>query len=550
MLSKTEIFGFEPAKAYSKPVAYFSMEFAIDQALKIYSGGLGFLAGSHMRSAYELKQNLVGIGMLWKNGYYDQMRTSQGTMKAEFIHKHYSFLTDTGIIFPVTVHNATVQVKAFLLKPTVFESAPIFLLSTDIEENDAISRTITNKLYDANEATRIAQSIVLGAGGAKLLDIIGLKTEIYHMNEGHALPLAFYLYEKYGNLEDVRKRLVFTTHTPETAGNEEREFDLLERMSFFGNTKGTEVRKMLDIKGSHLNYTLSALKMAKVANGVSQMHGVVSNEMWADNPGICEIKAITNSQNKKYWADPKLEEYAQSGDMKGLLHRKIEMKKELFKVVADQSGKLFDPNVLTLVWARRYAGYKRANLIALNSERFKTIISNKEMPIQIIWAGKPYPEDYGAIHTFNDLFWMTLDHPNCTILTGYELGLSALMKKGSDVWLNNPRLYREASGTSGMTAAMNGSVNFSIPDGWIPEFSIHGKNSFIIPPADRSLSESERDRAEAESLLDILEFEILPTYYKKQEKWAKLIDAGMKDVSPAFESGRMAREYYEKLFLI
>ncbi|MEP6614516.1 MAG: alpha-glucan family phosphorylase, partial [Mucilaginibacter sp.] len=201
MIDKNEIFGYAPDKKYSKAVAYFSMEFAIDQALKIYSGGLGFLSGSHLRSAYELKQNLVGIGMLWKYGYYDQGRDRDALMKPEFIEKQYSFLQDTGIIFTVPVHDAPVHVKAYLLKPETFGSAPLFLLSTDIPENDDQSRSITRYLYDANEATRIAQSIVLGIGGAMLLDILKIEPEVYHMNEGHSIPLAFYLYAKFNNLD-------------------------------------------------------------------------------------------------------------------------------------------------------------------------------------------------------------------------------------------------------------------------------------------------------------------------------------------------------------
>ena len=548
MLSKSDIFGYTPAKEFSKSVAYFSMEFAIDQSLKIYSGGLGFLAGSHMRSAYELKQNLVGVGMLWKYGYYDQVRAINGTMKPDYVQKYYSFLTDTGIVFPVEVHSATVYIKAFLLKPEVFGSAPIFLLSTDIEQNDSISRTITNRLYDANESTRIAQSIVLGIGGAKLLDILNMQTDIYHMNEGHALPLCFYLYSKYASMAEVKKRVVFTTHTPEEAGNEQHDFDLLSKMSFFNGISDSEIRKILNEKGNRLNYTLSALRFAKIANGVSEMHGEVSREMWSGFDGICEITSITNSQNKKYWKDDILEDAYEANDDKALLARKKEMKKALFKIVADQAGKIFDENVLTLVWARRYAGYKRADLITADTKRFEKLLKNAEFPIQIIWAGKPYPEDYGAIDTFNNLFWKTLENPNIAVLTGYELGLSAAIKKGSDVWLNNPRLYREASGTSGMTAAMNGSVNFSIPDGWIPEFAVHGENSFIIEPADRKIPQNEQDVIECDRMLEILEKEILPTYYKKPKTWAKIIKNGMKDVSPAFESGRMAKEYYNRLF--
>ena len=548
MLSRTEIFGYAPKKEYSKSVAYFSIEFAIDQSLKIYSGGLGFLAGSHMRSAFELKQNLVGIGMLWKYGYYDQVRSINGAMKADYVQKYYSFLTDTGIVFPVEVHSAIVYVKAYLLKPEVFGTAPIFLLSTDIEQNDNISRTITNRLYDANESTRIAQSIVLGIGGAKLMEILDMGTEIYHMNEGHAVPLCFYLYSKFKNIDEVRRRVVFTTHTPEEAGNEQRSFELLSKMSFFNGLSDDEVRKVAGIEGNSLNYTLTALRFAKIANGVSKMHGEVSREMWSGFSDICEITSITNAQNKKYWKDDALEKAMEDNDDKALATRKKEMKKDLFKIVADQTGKIFDEDVLTLVWARRYAGYKRADLIASDVERFAKLIKNSELPIQIIWAGKPYPEDYTAIDTFNHLFQKTLANPNIAVLTGYELGLSAALKKGSDVWLNNPRLYREASGTSGMTAAMNGSVNFSIPDGWIPEFAKHGVNSFIIEPADRNLPQAEQDSIECSRLMDILEKEILPMYYSKPKSWANVVKNGMRDVAPAFESGRMAKEYYTLLF--
>jgi len=380
------------------------------------------------------------------------------------------------------------------------------------------------------------------------MEILDMGTEIYHMNEGHAVPLCFYLYSKFKNIDEVRRRVVFTTHTPEEAGNEQRSFELLSKMSFFNGLSDDEVRKVAGIEGNSLNYTLTALRFAKIANGVSKMHGEVSREMWSGFSDICEITSITNAQNKKYWKDDALEKAMEENDDKALATRKKEMKKDLFKIVADQTGKIFDEDVLTLVWARRYAGYKRADLIASDVERFAKLIKNSELPIQIIWAGKPYPEDYTAIDTFNHLFQKTLANPNIAVLTGYELGLSAALKKGSDVWLNNPRLYREASGTSGMTAAMNGSVNFSIPDGWIPEFAKHGVNSFIIEPADRNLPQAEQDSIECSRLMDILEKEILPMYYSKPKSWANIVKNGMRDVAPAFESGRMAKEYYTLLF--
>jgi len=548
MLTPKEAFGYEPDARYKTSVAYFSMEFAIDQSLKIYSGGLGFLSGSHLRSAYELKQNLLGIGILWKYGYYDQVRDSDALMATEFIEKDYTFLQDTGIIFTVAVHDAPVHVKAYLLRPETFGTAPLFLLSTDIAENDELSRSITHCLYDSNEATRIAQSIVLGIGGAKLLDILGLTPDIYHMNEGHAVSLNFYLLSKHKGLEEVKKQVVFTTHTPEMAGNEAHSYSLLQQMSFFYHLQEEEVKSLLGLDGDQFNFTLAALKFSGRANGVSKLHGEVARHMWGSNPGICEITSITNAQNKAYWKDTTLDTAILNNDDKAIIARKKEMKRELFKVVADQCGKLFDENILTIVWARRFAGYKRANLIMDDWVRFISLLNHADYPIQLIWAGKPYPEDMEAIGQFNQIITRAKPLTRCAVLTGYELALSALLKKGSDVWLNNPRLYHEASGTSGMTAAMNGSINLSMPDGWMPEFARDSENCFLIQPAPDSLSDVEKDMHENRKLMDTLENDVLPMYYNNQLQWLTILKKAAADVAPTFESGRLAAEYYTKMY--
>ncbi|MDJ0363808.1 alpha-glucan family phosphorylase [Hymenobacter sp. H14-R3] len=538
-----------PAAKYKAAAAYFSMEFALDQSLKIYSGGLGFLAGSHMRSAYELKQNLIGIGMLWTYGYYDQVRNPDQTMKAEFLHKQYSFLEDTGIVFPITIHDAQVFVKALYLAPDTFGTAPMFFLTTDIEENDHLSRTISHHLYDPDAATRVAQSIVLGAGGGQLLDILGRQTDIYHLNEGHGLPLAFFLYAKHNHdLAEVQKRLVFTTHTPELAGNEERPLKLLQDMSFFAGVPLDEIRRVARLDGDTLNYTLTALRFARKANGVSKVHGEVAREMWGHYEGICPIISITNAQNGTYWRDTQLAAALKAKDDAALLARKRAMKVEFFKIVADQTGTLLDPDVLTIVWARRFAAYKRADLIMHDFERFVKLVSNDERPVQVIWAGKPYPKDYGAIDIFNNIIRKTKRLKRCAVLTGYELALSAEMKKGSDLWLNTPRYPREASGTSGMTAAMNASVSVSIADGWIPEFAEDGENCFLITHADVTLPDETKDTMEADNLLTVLEKTVVPMYYDQPKQFLKVVKASMKDVEPEFESGRMAKEYYEQLY--
>ncbi|WP_370392450.1 alpha-glucan family phosphorylase [uncultured Winogradskyella sp.] len=535
---------YKPVKPFNKKVAYFSMEFGIDQALKIYSGGLGFLAGSHMRSAYELKQNMIGVGMLWKYGYYDQSRNSDKTLRTDFVEKTYNFLEDTGIEVKVTLHgNPNVKVKAYVLKPELFGTVPLYLLSTDVEGNDYLSRTITDHLYDANETTRISQSIVLGVGGAKVVEALG-GADIYHLNEGHALPAFYYLKDKGIN----KNQLVFTTHTPEKAGNEERDGKFLNKCGFFGRTLTDEELAEETVNSGNINYTVSALRMAKKANAVSKLHAKVAKDMWKSYSGICSIIPITNAQNQNFWQDKALKNAKDKLNDKLFIKRKIELKEELFKTVVNQTEKLFNPETLTIVWARRFAGYKRADLLLYDFERFLKLIYNKDYPIQIIWAGKPYPHDQFGIDVFNKLVHVSKEHPNLAVLTGYEIALSRQLKLGSDIWLNTPRITREASGTSGMTAAMNGSVNVSVNDGWIPEFEKHGKNSFVLPELDHNLPVEEQDKLDAQNLYKILEDEVIPTFYNEPDKWQRIVYKGMDDVIPAFSSHRMAEDYYKKLF--
>ncbi|MEC5156850.1 starch phosphorylase [Chryseobacterium sp. MP_3.2] len=536
---------------YSKKVAYFSMEFAIDQALKIYSGGLGFLAGSHMRSAFNLKQDLVGIGILWKFGYYDQARNHDQTLQPTWTKKMYTFLEDTGIKFQIEIHSAPVWVKVYYLNPDTFHTAPMFFLSTDVPENDHISKTICHRLYDANESTKIAQYVLLGKGGAKLLDVINCERDVYHLNEAHGLPAAFYLLKKYGgDLEKVKEKLVFTTHTPEEAGNEKHNINMCYDMSYFSGLTLDEVKSIEGVEDDRFNHSLCALRMARVANGVSQLHGEVSNKMWSKYPNICEIKAITNAQEFKYWADKPLYDAKDDNDDVLFDFRKKHLKKRAFRIVADQTGNLFNPNIFTIVWARRFAGYKRADLLLHDKERYERLLNNPKYPVQIIWAGKPYPMDYSAISTFNTLVEESKYYKNMAVLTGYELSLSKTLKQGSDLWLNNPRVPREASGTSGMSAAMCASVNLSTDDGWIPEFAKNGVNSFVTPQADYDhMSVYEQDNFDLENLYKVLEEEILPMYYDRPDEWRKVQHTAMDDVKVAFNSDRMADEYYKQIYL-
>ncbi|WP_341221773.1 alpha-glucan family phosphorylase [Polaribacter atrinae] len=535
---------YKPAAKYKKKVAYFSMEFGIDQAFNIYSGGLGFLAGSHMRSGLELKQNMIGIGMLWKYGYYDQARNDDQTLKTEFNEKHFDFLEYTGIEVTIKLHdNPNVKVRAYVLKPEIFGTVPMYFLSTDVDGNDHLSRTITNHLYDQNPVTRISQSIVLGIAGAKVVEALG-GADTYHLNEGHALPAFYYLKDK----GVTKEQMVFTTHTPEKAGNEERDARHLNRCGFFGRTLSEEELHKEMVNGGMINYTISALRMARKANGVSKLHAIVANDMWKNYEGICEIIPITNAQNQKFWQDETIKKSWQKDNATAYKKRKLALKSELFDEVYKQTGKKLDPTVLTIVWARRFAAYKRADLLLHDYDRFKKLIHNEKYPVQIIWAGKPYPFDYGAIDTFNHLVHQSKQEPNLAVLIGYEIDLSRKLKCGSDVWLNTPRITREASGTSGMTAAMNGSVNVSTDDGWIPEFKKDEENCFVLPALDYQKPTYEQDKLDTDNLYNILENKVLPTYYDAPKKWQKIVFTAMNDVIPEFTTQRMAADYYKKLF--
>ena len=316
---------YKAQKEFKKRTAYFSMEFGIDQGLKTYSGGLGFLAGSHMRSAFNLKQNLIGIGMLWKYGYYDQGRNKDQTLQVNFIEKNYNFLEDSGLEVEVKIHdNESVKVRAYVLKPDTFGTAPIYFLTTDVDGNDFLSRTITDCLYDSNEDTRISQSIILGIGGAKIVEALG-GADVYHLNEGHALPAFYYLRNK-----GSKAQKAFTTHTPERGGNEERNGHHLNRFGFFGKTLSYEELQKEMVNGDGLNYTVSALRMAKKANAVSKLHAKVSAQMWNGFENTAEILPITNSQDQNFWQDKEIRKAWKRKDGKAMGNRKTELKESLF----------------------------------------------------------------------------------------------------------------------------------------------------------------------------------------------------------------------------
>ena len=524
-------------------VAYFSMEIALDQSLKIYSGGLGFLAGSHMLSAGYLQMPMVGVTMLWSYGYYDQRIAQDGQVEVAYIRKYYDFLKDTNATTEVEIFGEKVKVKAYLVEPELFGACPVYLLTTDIEGNSDWAKSISHKLYDGNEKIRIAQETVLGVAGVRILQQIGYNFDVVHMNEGHALPAAFELLRQYnGNLEEVKKKTVFTTHTPVAAGNEVHWVDTLMEGGFFA---GCSREKAVELGGENFSLTVAALRMSRIANAVSQLHGLVANKMWEWVDGRCPIRAITNAVNLHYWQDERIKK---ADTPEKLLAVKREMKEELFEYVANVAGKRFDPDVLTITWARRFADYKRAWLILMDNDRITRLLD--ENKIQIIFAGKFHPDDVMGKEMFNKLLNRSHSLKNVVVLPGYELELSGKLKRGSDIWLNTPLRPFEASGTSGMSANANGALHLSTYDGWTVEGTFDGINGYTIeyPELDDEMPWEERHWKDHECMMNKIENEIIPTYYENKAEWARLMQQAIRTSEAYFNSDRMVVEYYNRLY--
>lgn len=523
-------------------VAYFSMEIAIDQSIATYSGGLGFLAGSHMLSAGYLQMPMAGVTMLWSYGYYNQRIDHDGNVEVAYIRKHIDFLTDINESVEVEVYGEKVKVKAFKLEPGIFDTCPVYFLTTDIEENSEWARSISHKLYDGNEKIRIAQETVLGIGGIRLLQKIGYQFDCVHMNEGHALPAAFELLNQYnGDLQKVREKVVFTTHTPVAAGNEVHWVDELLKGGFFA---GRPREEAVQLGGEQFSLTVAALRMSRLANAVSQLHGLVSNKMWNWVEGRCPIRAITNAVNLHYWQDSRMK----TDNLEALLEAKKEMKKEVFEFIANTVGKRFDPDVLTITWARRFADYKRAWLIFLDEDRILKLLN--ENKVQLIFAGKFHPDDVSGKEMFNKILRNSYTMKNVVVLTGYELELSGKLKRASDIWLNTPLRPFEASGTSGMSANANGALHLSTFDGWTVEGTFPGINGYTIeyPGLDDNIPWEERHRKDYECMMDIIENQIIPTYYNDKTKWAVMMRQAVRTAEAYFNSDRMVIEYYNRLY--
>ena len=439
-------------------VAYFSMEYAIENDVKLYAGGLGILAGDYLKEACDNNYPLIGIGIKWKQGYGDQLLDKEtGVPYDAYKNRQYKFLEDTGITVTVNICQKDVKVKVW--KYNAHNVDNLYLLDTDIDGNDGDARWITGQLYGWFGEERVAQEIVLGVGGVKAIRALGFHPSVFHFNEGHALFAGFELLrEKMAQklsfkkaLEMTRKEVVFTTHTPIVQGNESHP---IERLMYMGANLDLSKRHLKALGGDPFNMTVGALRLSRKSNAVAQLHMKTANKMWKKIKGRSEIIGITNAIHIPTWVDKKMLESAEgyncSEEKRNMLwERHMDNKNELIKFVELKTGVKLDPDVLLVGFSRRAAPYKRSNLIFTEKSFIEPLL--KKGKLQIVFSGKAHPLDDHGKEIISDIIEMTKLYPNNVVfLENYDMEIGRMLTKGSDIWLNNPRRPKEASGTSGM----------------------------------------------------------------------------------------------------
>ncbi|MCB9293684.1 MAG: alpha-glucan family phosphorylase [Lewinellaceae bacterium] len=528
-------------------VAYFCMEYGLDNRFKAYAGGLGILAGDYMKGAREYSYPIVGIGIKWKQGYTDQVIGKDGKPYDTYHNYNYDdLMEDTGVSVNVEIRGRNVQCKVWKLD--AFGNAPLYLLDTDVPGNE--DAWITGQLYGWFGEERIAQELVLGVGGVRALRSLGIDVDVYHFNEGHALFAGFELMRE--KMEDgmtfdeawaaSREQIVFTTHTPVIQGNESHPVD---RLMYMGANLGMKPSQLRRLAGDPFNMTVGALRLSRKSNAVAKLHGKTANKMWKHIHGRSEIVAITNGIHLGTWVDSAMTEAAEQG--KDLWAPHQENKRALIQFIKEKNGVEFDENKLLIGFARRSVPYKRSDLIFSRPEVIAPYL--EEGRIQIAFSGRAHPLDDQGKEIAANLVAMSKRYPKAVaFLENYDMEIGAHLTRGSDVWLNNPRRPKEASGTSGMKASMNGVLNLSILDGWWPEACKHGVNGWQIGDAFESKDETEQDNHDREALYKVLLEEVVPTYYDKPEKWKEMMKASILTTKKEFSVKRMLEEYYELLY--
>ena len=519
-------------------VAYFCMEFGLNESFPIYSGGLGVLAGDFIKSAHDLKRPLVGIGLKWERGYCVQRIGADGVPFEEYPSYDAPFLRETRVRVRVRVRGQEVPCTVWVTDH--FGNAPLYL----IEPFHARDRWITHRLYEAGTDVRIAQEMLLGIGGIRALNWLGIPISTYHFNEGHAvfagIEMIADLMEGGMPFQDamrqVRSRIVFTTHTPVTAGNEEHSLADLRRMGACLQLSGSEMRR---IGGDPFNMTVAGLRLSRAANAVAALHGQTARAMWKHVANAAPITSITNGVHVPTWQSERIRNAG--NDDTTLWNAHVALKRELADVILEKNGVVIDPNSMIIGFARRAAGYKRSDLILRDEQRLDHLL--EDMNVTILFSGKAHPQDRDGKMIVARLVRAQQEHPGRIVfLENYDMSVARKLVRGCDVWLNNPVRPLEASGTSGMKAAMNGVLNLSILDGWWPEGCEHGVNGWAI--SDETAGDDEDD---LDALYDSLENEVLPSWADRT-RWIKMMRASIRMGTEKFSSDRMVGEYFEKLY--
>lgn len=528
-------------------VAYFCMEYGLDSSFKIYAGGLGILAGDYLKGAKDYNYPIVGIGIKWKQGYTDQFIGEDGRPYDCYYNYQYDFLKDTGVTVSVKIRQRDVLCKVW--EVTGFDNAPLYLLDTDLPENE--DAWITGQLYGWFGEERIAQEMVLGIGGIRALRALGINVDVYHFNEGHALFAGFELVrekmEAGMSFEEAvaasKDEIVFTTHTPIIQGNESH---YLDRIMYMGANNGLTLEQLVSLGGAPFNMTVAALRLSRISNAVSKLHCKTANKMWAHINNRSEIIGITNGIHLPTWVDERMIECAEKGGDLWKLH--MDNKKKLIEFVKERTNVELDMDKLLIGFSRRAAPYKRSNLIFTDEKVIAPLL--KERKIQIVFSGKAHPLDDTGKKIVENIVAMTKKYPQSVVfLENYDMTIGAMLTRGADVWLNNPRRPKEASGTSGMKAAMNGVLNLSTLDGWWPEACKHGVNGWQFGDGFESEDEKELDAHDLKALYKVLTEEVIPTYYDRRDKWVEMMKDSILSTKDTFSVKRMLEEYYEKLYI-
>jgi starch phosphorylase len=571
-------------------VAYFSPEFGISEMLPQYSGGLGVLAGDHLKAASDLRMPLLGVGLFYRDGFFRQA-LENGRQRERYETNNPRFLGLTATPARVELEMAGRIVVSRVWQANV-GTTRLFLLDTDLEVNDEMGRRVSDRLYGGDREHRMRQEILMGIGGVRAIRQLGYEPARFHLNEGHAGFLALELLadEIEAGLtlsqavSAVRNRIVFTTHTPVPAGIDRFSPDVMRHyLGGWAERTGIDMNELLELgvlPGSdhHFNMAAFCIRVAGRCNGVSRLHGEVSRHMFAEVPGGKEIMSVTNGVHARTWVTPQLQrlfddklettewhlpdtstwervDNITDDEIRGAFRVG---KSRLVDMADRQLGEptRLDPNILTIGFARRFATYKRADLLVRDRERLLTLINDPDRPVQFVFAGKAHPADDPGKQVLANVVSFAEDPANngrFVFIPGYDMGVSRAMFAGCDVWLNNPIRPREASGTSGQKAALNGVLNCSILDGWWDE-CFDGENGWAIESSGAD-DPAERDLAEANNLYDLLANEVIPLYYgdgsvAPSHEWLDKVRHNWKTLGPFVSASRMVQEYADRIYKV